>query len=348
MLTRRELGVFAASALAVLPRNARAQKPLNEPGPVLDIADWSYFWYGVEHALLARGTVCNGMQMYVEHWIPATVRHPWPVVLIHGGYGQGSDWISTPDGRRGWATLLSGTGLQGLRPRSAGQGPRPLSTLGARLLRHAGAHVRKTAASVAGAPDDPVVVQLTASMGQPMANNPVTQNVWRTRGALLLDRIGPAILITHSDGAIFAWVTAQARPDLVKGIVAVQPSASSQQFFAKTPIANMVLAEPGNGPMAIVEKNNRELLQPALDWMKGVEPRTESSTTSGLDPNRNTESTALKLADQGGFWVGVQRKSMPYGTIAQGQMFVQYMIPAEKRHPFPLSWFTAGAGRALT
>ena len=38
-------------------------------------------------------------------------------------------------------------------------------------------------------------------MGQPMGNNPLTQNLWRSRGAKLLDEIGPAILITHGDGA---------------------------------------------------------------------------------------------------------------------------------------------------
>ena len=53
------------------------------------------------------------------------------------------------------------------------------------------------------------------------------------------------------------------------------------------------------------------------------------------DPHPNRESTALKLADQGGFWVGVQRKKMPYGEIAQGQMYVQYMIPAERAASLP-------------
>src|ERR1700685_2074096 len=104
--TRRDLATLAAAAIAIAPKNAPAQAaPTGNPGLEVDIADWSYHWYGVEHALLARGTMCNGMQMYVEHWIPREVRHPYPVVLIHGGYGQGSDWISTPDGRRGWAKI---------------------------------------------------------------------------------------------------------------------------------------------------------------------------------------------------------------------------------------------------
>ena len=35
----------------------------------------------------------------------------------------------------------------------------------------------------------------------------------------------------------------------------------------------------------------------------------------GLDPSVNRESTAVMLADLGGFWVVVRRKEMPYGSI---------------------------------
>ena len=77
-------------------------------GPVLDIAEWSFFWTGVERTTLPGGTspVVLGEQMYVEYQIPAKVRHPYPIVLVHGGGGQGLDWMGTPDGRRGWATML--------------------------------------------------------------------------------------------------------------------------------------------------------------------------------------------------------------------------------------------------
>ena len=36
---------------------------------------------------------------------------------------------------------------------------------------------------------------------------------------------------------------------------------------------------------------------------------------------------------------------MPYGTIAQGQMFVQYMIPAEKRYPYPVVMVHGGGAQ---
>lgn len=43
-------------------------------------------------------------------------------------------------------------------------------------------------------------------------------------GASLLDRIGPAILATHSQGGTHGWLWADARPELVKAIVAIEPS----------------------------------------------------------------------------------------------------------------------------
>ncbi len=366
-LTRREFGGLAAGALASLPAQVAAQAAGN-PGPVLDIADYSFFWYGVEHALLARGTVCNGMQMYVEHWIPTEVRHPYPIVLIHGGYGQGSDWIGTPDGRRGWATLLLEQGYKVYVLDRPAQGRNPYQPFLHGQFDAQAQTFEKAAAMTgkqwpgSGDANDPAVVQLAASLGQPMFNSALTQNVWRTRGAMLLDKIGPSILLTHGDGATFAWVTALERPNLVKGIVAVEPTARSLQGEPpKTPIAVVTTGAsavnvsesrfdqihlPDNGPLPMMEKNNREALQPILDWMNGtITKGAPAVIIPGTDPNRNTESTALKLADQGCFWIGVQRKSMPYGTIPQGQMYVQYMIPAEKKHPYPVVMVHGGGGQ---
>jgi hypothetical protein len=46
-------------------------------------------------------------------------RRPFPVVLVHGGGGQGTDWMETPDGRPGWFQTRCRR-LQGLRRRSPG------------------------------------------------------------------------------------------------------------------------------------------------------------------------------------------------------------------------------------
>jgi hypothetical protein len=143
-ITRRQFGAMTAGSLvaAASPSTMFGQtKPNPASGAVLDIADWSYYWYGIERVKLARGTLINGTQMYVEHWIPTVVRHPYSIVLVHGGYGQASDWMSTPDGRPGWATLFLEQGLQGLSRRPTRAGPESASSMGARPVRRAGAHL---------------------------------------------------------------------------------------------------------------------------------------------------------------------------------------------------------------
>ncbi len=316
-LTRREMGALMAGALA-----AESSADAQTAEPVLDIAEWSSHWYGVEHALLARGTVCNGMQMYVERWIPAQVRHPYPVVLIHGGFGQGSDWFSTPDGRRGWATLFLEQGYKVYVVDRPGQGRNPYQPF-VHGAFNAQAPTFEAASRTLNLPvSDARVAQAVAPMGQPMPNNAQTQSVWRSRGAMLLDDVGPSILVTDGDGAVFARVTAEERPALVKGVVAVAPPAG----IAFRVFTTATSREP-------------ESLPPVLAWLDRTFPE------AAADPHPNRESTALKLADQGCFWIGIQRKQMPYGTIAQGQMFVQYMIPAEKRHPLPVVMVHGGGGQ---
>jgi len=309
ILTRREFGAAVGGTLAAaaVPLTGQTQRT----GSAIDIADWSYFWYGVERAKLARGSVVDGTQMFVEHWIPALVRHLYPVVLIHGGYGQGSDWLSTPQAGRGWVSVFLEQGYKVYVIDRPGQGRNPFQPFMHGLFDAQAPTFEKVASELKKDAGDPVVAQVVASMNQPMANNAVTQALWGSRGAMLLDDIGPSILVTHGDGDLFARATAQARPSLVKGILSV------------------------------------ESLQPVPDWVRSsVEPLQAPPLVSpGVNPNVNRESTALKLADQGGFWVGVRRKTMPYGTIPQGQMFVQYMIPAERRHPYPVILIHGGGAQ---
>jgi pimeloyl-ACP methyl ester carboxylesterase len=106
----------------------------------------------------------------------------------------------------------------------------------------------------------------------------------------------------------------------------------------------------GNGWYPMLEKNNREALQPVIDWIgkqarpgTPVSPRSASSRPVSPQPG---DSTAMKLADLGHFWVGVQPKKMPYGAIATGQMFVQYFIPAQVRKPYPIVLVHGGGGQA--
>ena len=89
-----------------------------EAGPVT-LRDQGFFWVGanpkpVERGLLGAsppgpGTAVEG-QMYVGFQLLAQRRHPYPLVLIHGGGGQATDWMGTPDGRDGWMDYFLAAG----------------------------------------------------------------------------------------------------------------------------------------------------------------------------------------------------------------------------------------------
>src|ERR1700738_387901 len=55
--------------------------------------------------------------------------------------------------------------------------------------------------------------------------NEETQQRNKDAGAALLDRIGPAVVLTHSQSGAFGWLIADARPQFVKAVVALAPLA---------------------------------------------------------------------------------------------------------------------------
>ena len=72
-----------------------------------------------------------------------------------------------------------------------------------------------------------------------------TQTLMQTAGAALLDKIGPAIVLTHSQAGSFGWLLADVRPKLVKGIVAVEP--------AGPPLESAVFAEGKARPWGLTD-----------------------------------------------------------------------------------------------
>ena len=73
-----------------------------------------------------------------------------------------------------------------------------------------------------GKPGDPVFDQFYASQ---LPSIPAANATIFNRDAIvaLLEKIGPAIVMTHSQSGAFGWPVADMRPDLVKAIVALEP-----------------------------------------------------------------------------------------------------------------------------
>src|SRR3546814_20469190 len=65
--------------------------------------------------------------------------------------------------------------------------------------------------------------QLIAGMGFLPADLSESHRMDQDRIARLLDRTGPAIVVTHSAGGPSGWLAADARPEAVRAIVAIEP-----------------------------------------------------------------------------------------------------------------------------
>ena len=216
----------------------KAQAARPEP---LSIARQGYVFAGGRYSTGNDRQVMSG-QLYAEFQIPSRQTHPWPIVMIHGGSQSGTNFTGTPDGREGWAQFFLRRGYpvyvvdQPGRGRAAYEtdlyGPTAPLNLEAtqrqfvapeRYKRWPQAHLH-TQWPGKGAPGDPVFDQFYASQIPSMQNFTLQQLLNRDAIIALLEKIGPSILLTHSQSGAFGWPVADARPDLVKALVAVEPN----------------------------------------------------------------------------------------------------------------------------
>src|SRR5256885_7338356 len=101
MLSIIRLVRLASMALASCAAYAAAHAA-DEP---LTIGKQGNFYIGGKY-VESKGDRPMVGQAYVQYQIPARQLHPYPIVMVHGGSQTGSGWISTPDGRDGWATYF--------------------------------------------------------------------------------------------------------------------------------------------------------------------------------------------------------------------------------------------------
>ena len=194
-------------------------------------------------------------QQYVEFQIPKHVKHRYPIVMIHGGSQTAANWMGTLDGREGWRSFFTANGYvvylvdQVGRGRSPAYNPLPPApevygtpfgrpanvlsrertwTIPEQYMDYANAAMHTQWPSFgqpgAGKPGDPYFDQFFASQIQ-SRNDPSgmdTQRDAQNAGAALLDKIGPAIVITHSQSAAQGFLITDARPNLVKALVTLE------------------------------------------------------------------------------------------------------------------------------
>jgi pimeloyl-ACP methyl ester carboxylesterase len=208
-------------------------------------------------------------QMYVQYQIPENARK-YPLILVHGGSGTGRVWETTPDGREGYQTLMLRRGFPVYIvdfPRRGRAGYPSHNGLFGTLADNLVVANRTGKAGVQYAwsrwrlgPKYPGVFPV-----QQFPMNAVDQfmqhlvptvsddrEIISSALIKLLDKIGPAIVVTHSQSGLFGWL-AGARSPNVKGIVSYEPGFVFKQGEVPPAIPLFRGSQPSGTPVTPAE-----------------------------------------------------------------------------------------------
>ncbi|KAJ7873386.1 alpha beta-hydrolase [Mycena olivaceomarginata] len=246
---------------------------LHSPG-LRNLHRRTYLYVG--QAYTAQGNLrIAADQMYVEHLTPAKVTQPLPILFVHGQGMTGTNWLHTPDGRPGWADYFLSEGYELYIVDQVARGRSPwqssvdgaltsfdTTTIQAIFFTSAVLHTHQWPGN--GTVGDPVFDHLDSQEEE-------AEKI-KNAGSQLLDRIGPVILLTHSQGGQFGWILADSRPEQVKaiipGVICIQQAKPARRLInlivkylreAGVSIEHVSLSElgiHGNGHMLFMEKNN--------------------------------------------------------------------------------------------
>ncbi len=262
----------------------------------------SQFWVPGERVAVKGKTYQRG-PMYVAWEAPEHITKPYPVVLVHGGAMQGTEWLDTPDGRPGWAQRLVEAGYAVFVIDRPTQGRSPfhpdvIGAMGVPFPYEEGHEVffpdaaAKTHTQFPFDPEDDAALDaFVAPFGPLPADLAFSQTMDADRIAQLLDRIGPAIIMTHSASGSDGWLVADRRPSLVAAIVTVEPMGPA---FAKTPgigtlswgltAAPVTYDPPRANPTEVQDADPASLRIPALAGIPVAVVSGETSVQSAYAP----------------------------------------------------------------
>ena len=211
-------------------------------GPLQLQDEGSFFVNGQQTASTHPGTAAGGIsqpgtitvnQMYVQYRIPQEVRGP-AIVMVHGSGHTGATYETTPDGREGWATYFARKGFPVYVVDHSGRGrsgfnPTAINRARARIQCRLAARPpdRAARARLVLLPhrrDLPDAVSRLAVSGRgaststPRSSCPNAEATLPGAGAntvqalgALLDKIGPAVVMVHSQSGAYGMDLVRAR-----------------------------------------------------------------------------------------------------------------------------------------
>jgi hypothetical protein len=177
------------------------------------------------------GQTVHGDHAYVQYQIPVNARK-LPLVMWHGGGQFSKTWETTPDGREGFQNIFLRRGFAVYLVDQPRRGNAGRSTQPSTISPTPDEQVWFNQFRVGIWPDyfpgvqfsrDPEALnqyfrQMTPNTG------PFDVGIISDAGAELFKKIGPGILVTHSQGGGPGWFTAMKSPN-VRAVVAYEPGS---------------------------------------------------------------------------------------------------------------------------
>ena len=236
------LGACILFGLTVTVQSEPAPVPPNVPATFKPAQREGYFFVGGRYETVAGKDLATG-QMFVQFHAPVEVTQPFPVVMVHGTAQTGVNFLATPDGRRGWVDHFIdrgfavyvvdqvGRGRSGDNPEVYGPyarlAPGDLESIFTGqerfdLFPQAKLHTQWPGGP--GVKGNAAFDQFYLSQVPYIASALKSEELVNPALIALLEKIGPSVVLTHSQAGVFGWAVSDQRPDLVKAHVAVEPN----------------------------------------------------------------------------------------------------------------------------
>jgi len=213
-------------------------------GNPLVLKDQGTFYFGGRTITGENGDTAHVEHGFVEYQIPKGSTKT-PLVMWHGGGQSGKTWETTPDGRDGYQQIFTQRGFPVYLIDQAGRargGPLAKGTtipdatpneallwnifrIGRWLPPEERKYFPGVQFSKSKAVFDQYQQQVSPNTG-PEDRDDATRDLHSDNMVALLEKIGPSVLICHSNSGQYTWRTGAKAPKLLKAIVAYEPDPS--------------------------------------------------------------------------------------------------------------------------